>query len=140
MSNNRKNKKVLVFVGIGSNLGNRYKNIKKALYLLKETPAIRVKKLSRLYETAPEGGPRQRNFINGAIKIETSLSPLKLLECLKRIERLLGRKKTLRNGPRPIDLDILFYGNQIINIKRLKIPHPRMFEREFVLKPLQEII
>ncbi len=134
------NKKVLVFLGIGSNLGNRFNNIKKAIYLLKETPCIRFRKLSRLYETAPDGGPRQRNFINGAIKIETQLSPLKLLERLKQIERILGRKKTLKNGPRSIDLDILFYGTRIINIKKLRIPHPRMFEREFVLKPLREII
>lgn len=135
-----KNKKVLVFLGIGSNLGNRHKNIIIALYLLKETPGIRIKKMSRLYETVPEGGPRQRNFINGAIRIETSLSPLKLLERLKHIERLLGRKKTLKDWPRPIDLDILLYGTLVLNNKKLKIPHPRMFEREFVLKPLREII
>lgn len=140
MSSRRKNKKVSVFLGIGSNLGNRFNNIKKAIYLLKETPGIRLREVSRLYETIPEGGPSQRNFINGAIKIETQLSPLKLLERLKQIERILGRKKTVRNGPRPIDLDILFYGTWILNKKKLTIPHPRMFEREFVLTPLRETI
>lgn len=127
-------------MGIGTNLGNRYKNIKKAIILLKKMPDTIVKKISGLYETIPMGGPKQKNFINGVIKIETRLPPLKLLKYLKNIEKVLGRKKMVKNGPRPIDLDILFYGDEVINSKKLKIPHSRMFEREFVLKPLRDII
>ncbi|MBM3253081.1 MAG: 2-amino-4-hydroxy-6-hydroxymethyldihydropteridine diphosphokinase [Candidatus Omnitrophica bacterium] len=136
----KKKERVRVFLGIGTNLGNRYKNIKKAIILLKKMPDTIVKKISGLYETIPMGGPKQKNFINGVIKIETRLPPLKLLKYLKNIEKVLGRKKMVKNGPRPIDLDILFYGDEVINSKKLKIPHSRMFEREFVLKPLRDII
>lgn len=131
---------VSVYLGVGSNLGNRCKNIKKAMSLLEGIPGIKLSKISSLYNTLPVGGPKQRNFLNGAIKIKTNLSPLILLENLKGIEKKLGRRKTIKNGPRQIDLDILFYGNILMNTKKLRIPHPYMFERNFVLKPLKEII
>ncbi len=129
------------FIGIGSNLGDRRENIKRALKFLKKTDGLRIKKISKLYETVPIGGPPQGKFLNGAIRIETNLSPLKLLNILKDIERKIGRKKTrTHNQPRPIDLDILIYGNNRIKTRYLEIPHPRMREREFVLRPLSELI
>lgn len=131
---------VTCFLGIGSNLGNRHKNIEmavKKINVLKETKVI---KLSTVIETQPEGVITQPKFLNSAAKIITSLPPKDLLKQLKRIERELGRIKSLRWGPRTIDLDILFYGDKIIRSKALEVPHPRMREREFVLKPLLEII
>lgn len=128
------------YLGIGSNLGKRRDNILQALKQLKKTGEIKLEKRSRLYQTDPLGGPKQNKFLNAAVKIRTSLKPLPLLKTLKKIEKDLGRKRGLRFGPRPIDLDILLYGSKIIRQDGLVIPHPRMFEREFVLKPLREII
>jgi 2-amino-4-hydroxy-6-hydroxymethyldihydropteridine diphosphokinase len=128
------------FLGIGSNIGNRLSNIKKAIHILRKTEGIKVKKVSTIYQTNPKGGPPQRRFLNGAIKINTSLTSLSLLNKLKEIEKTLGRKKTMRFGPRIIDLDILLYGDEKINRKDLQIPHPRMHKRSFVLKPLKEIL
>ncbi len=131
---------VLSYLAVGSNLGNRRKNIKKALCYLAKTKGIKIEKTSRIYETQSQGGPPQGKFLNAAIKIDTSLSPGVLLVTIKKIEKDLGRKKSVRWAPREIDLDILLYGNKIVKRKYLAIPHPRMFEREFVLKPLREII
>jgi 2-amino-4-hydroxy-6-hydroxymethyldihydropteridine diphosphokinase len=131
---------VVCYLGVGSNLGNRRKNIQKALDYLAKIKGIKIEKSSRIYETKALGGPAQRKFLNAAIKIRTSLRPQLLLVTLKKIEKDLGRKPTVRFGPRPIDLDILLYGNKIIKRKNLAIPHPRMFRREFVLRPLREII
>jgi 2-amino-4-hydroxy-6-hydroxymethyldihydropteridine diphosphokinase len=132
---------VTCYLGIGSNLGDRQKNIRLAVKKINALKGARVIKLSKIIETEPVGGPRGQNkFLNAALKISTNLSPLLLLKNLKRIEKELGRVKTVRYGPRVIDLDILFYGNRIVNRKDLKVPHPRMFEREFVIKPLLEII
>ncbi len=131
---------VFCYLGAGSNLGNRRANIKKALDYLRKTKGIKIEKSSRIYETQAQGGPAQGKFLNAAIKIKTSATPHLLLKTLKRIEKDLGRKKNVRFGPRKIDLDILLYGNKIIKRKGLVIPHPRMFTREFVLRPLREII
>ncbi|MEW6170356.1 MAG: 2-amino-4-hydroxy-6-hydroxymethyldihydropteridine diphosphokinase [Candidatus Omnitrophota bacterium] len=128
------------YLGIGSNLGRRQINIKKAIELLKQLPNTKLTKISKLIETRPVGGPKQRKFLNAAIEIKTSLKPLILLKALKKIEKDLGRVKTIKNGPRVIDLDILFYNEKNIHEKNLIIPHPRMFQRDFVLKPLGEII
>jgi len=131
---------VVCYLGLGSNLGNRRKNIKKALDHLAKTRGIKIEKTSRIYETKAIGGPLQGKFLNAAIKIKTSLTPHLLLKTVKNIEKDLGRRRTVRWGPREIDLDILLYGNKIIKRKNLIIPHPRMFSREFVLRPLREII
>ena len=129
----------IVYLGIGSNLGDRAANIEKALALLKEHEDIKVLSVSALIETDPEGPP-QGKFLNGAIKIDTDLMPLDLLTQLKIIERRLGRTKTEPNAPRPMDLDILFYDDVVImKGKTLAIPHPRLAQRLFVLKPLSEI-
>ena len=132
---------VICYLGVGSNLGDRNRNIKEAIKeinLLKDTKII---KISKIIETKPVGGPSaQGNFLNAALKIQTRISPLKLLKDLKKIEKGLGRVKTVRFGPRAIDLDILFYGDRIINTKDLTIPHPKLFARDFVIKPLSEVI
>lgn len=131
----------ICYLGVGTNLGDRHKNIKTAIKEINALSNTKVIKTSKLIETKPQGGPlNQNDFLNGALKINTKLSPAVLLKQLKRIERSLGRKKTVRNGPRVIDLDILLYGDKIIDTKRLIVPHPRMFERDFVITPLSEII
>lgn len=130
----------ICYLGIGSNLGNRKKNINLAIKKIGALNKTKVIKLSKIIETEPVGGPgRQPKFLNAALKIRTELSPLKLLKNLKKIEKELGRTKTIRYGPRIIDLDILFYADKIINRKDLKIPHPKIFEREFVIRPLLEV-
>lgn len=128
-----------VYIGIGSNLGDRQKNIDLAIEHLRNTPLIVVEKVSSIYETDPVGGVPQGKFLNGVMRIKTALSPRALLTRLKEIERALGRTETVRFGPRLIDLDILTYGDLDIDEEGLTIPHPRMHEREFVLRGLKEI-
>ena len=131
----------ICYLGLGSNLGNRRLNIKKAVKKIKLLKTTKVLKQSPLIQTDPAGGPLgQPKFLNAALKINTGLSPLKLLKELKNIEKELGRKKSARNSARIIDLDILLYGDKVIRAKRLIIPHPRMFVRDFVIKPLMEVI
>ena len=132
---------VTCYLGIGSNLGDREKFIKLAIKKINALKGTKIIKVSKIIETKPIGGPKgQGKFLNAALKIKTNTSPLVLLKGLKSIEKELGRVKTVSYGPRVIDLDILFYGNRIINRKDLKVPHPKIFEREFVIKPLLEII
>lgn len=129
------------YLGIGSNLGDRRKNISSAIKKIKALKDTKVIKVSRLIETEPVGGPAgQPKFLNGALKIKTNLPPLTLLKEIKKIEKELGRAKTVRYGPRVIDLDILLYADKIIKSKALTIPHPKMFIRDFVIRPLSEII
>ncbi|MFA5276290.1 MAG: 2-amino-4-hydroxy-6-hydroxymethyldihydropteridine diphosphokinase [Candidatus Omnitrophota bacterium] len=131
----------ICFLGIGSNLGQRRKNIKLALERIRGVKNTKIIKLSRIRETEPVGGPEgQKKFLNAAIKIDTQLLPLDLLRKLKAIENELGRKQAVRWGPRTMDLDILLYGDKIIERQELKVPHPRLMERDFVLKPLLELI
>ena len=132
---------MVVYLGVGSNLGNRRENIKEAVRKISLLNKTKVLKLSRLLQTEPVGGPAgQRKFLNAALKIETALTPLILLKKLKIIEETLGRIKTVRNGPRVIDLDILLYSDLKIKNKTLMVPHPAMFKRDFVMKPLSEVI
>ncbi|MDP2939112.1 MAG: 2-amino-4-hydroxy-6-hydroxymethyldihydropteridine diphosphokinase [Candidatus Omnitrophota bacterium] len=126
------------FIGIGSNLGDREKNIKSAIKLLKKSK-IKILKESSLIETKPIGFSKQGKFLNGVLQIETKLEPQKLLQTLKSIEKKLGRIKTFKNGPRTIDLDILTYNDKVIKSRNLTIPHPRIFKRSFVINPLKEI-
>ncbi len=128
----------IVYLGIGSNLGDRRDNIEKAIAFLKKEK-MKVLKLATLIETEPVGGPKQGKFLNSVVKIQTELEPQKLLKVLKSIENQMGRVKTVQDGPRPIDLDILLYDNLKLNTPSLTIPHPRMLERDFVLIPLKEI-
>lgn len=120
-------------------MGHRLNNCKKALTLLNNTPHIQVLKQSTWVETKPVGFTQQKKFMNGACKIKTTLSPLKLLSTLQKIERQLGRKKTFRWGPRCIDLDILVFDHFKMNSKRLTLPHPEIKNRSFILKALKEL-
>ncbi|MCX7792956.1 MAG: 2-amino-4-hydroxy-6-hydroxymethyldihydropteridine diphosphokinase [Thermodesulfovibrionales bacterium] len=129
---------VIVYIGIGSNLGNREENCLRAIRLM-EGRGIRVLKRSSLYETEPWGVTDQPLFINMVIEAETDLKPEELLSELKSIECIMGRVETIKWGPRIIDLDILFYNDLILKSPELKIPHPYIQERSFVLKPLSEI-
>ena len=128
-----------IYLGIGSNLGDRYANIRAAVELMGKIDGLKVKEISSLYETEPCGGPPQGKFLNGVVEVETQLSPRELLEKLKEIERRLGRVKTVANGPRTIDLDILLYQDLVVDEEDLKIPHPRVTQRRFALEPLAEL-
>lgn len=130
-------KGVEVYLGLGSNLGDRVGNLKSALERLSEKVAI--KKISSIYETEPLYYTEQPMFFNAVIKGVTILDPLELLSLVKGIETDLGRQPGFRNAPRIIDIDILFYGERIIRTDELTIPHPRITERAFVLVPLAEI-
>jgi 2-amino-4-hydroxy-6-hydroxymethyldihydropteridine diphosphokinase len=127
-----------VHIGIGSNLGDREARCTGALENLRRR-GVRVTKVSSQFETDPWGVPDQPKFINMAVEAETALSPDDLLTVLKEIEHEMGREETSRYGPRVIDLDILFYGNQVIESGRLRVPHPLLHLRDFVLLPLSEI-
>ena len=125
------------YIGLGSNLGDKEDNIKKAIDLMKEK--CKILEVSSLYKTEPVGYKNQDWFLNCTVEIKINFLPHELLIFLKSIEKKLGRVKTIKNGPRTIDLDILFYGNEVIKTNNLTIPHPRLHERLFVLEPLKEI-
>lgn len=127
------------YIGIGSNLGDRENNIKRAIAQLRSTRGVKIEKISKFYQTKPEEFLNQGDFLNGVIYLQTFLSPQRLFRRLKKIEKDLGRHKTFRFGPRIIDLDVLLYDNQRIKSKALTIPHPRMYRRDFVLKPLKDV-
>jgi 2-amino-4-hydroxy-6-hydroxymethyldihydropteridine diphosphokinase len=129
-----------VYIGLGSNLGDREQTIRKALELLESDPEMDVVAVSSLRETDPVGFTDQPKFLNGAAALRTELSPRALLERLLQIERELGRERSgPRYGPRTIDLDLLLYGSEEVDEPGLEIPHPRLAEREFVLEPLAEL-
>lgn len=128
----------IVYIGIGSNLGDREENCERAIKLLIKN-GITVTKRSSMIETEPWGVKEQPKFINMAVELETCLKPDELLHLLKNIEGEVGRSTTTRWGPRVIDLDILLYNDLIMKTPELEIPHPGIKEREFVLKPLAEI-
>ncbi len=135
----RKGGPAMVYLGLGSNVGDREEYIEQAGFLLEKNPNIQVIKRSSNYETEAEGGGDQAPFINAAVEIRTKLEPHRLLEVCQEIETVLGREREMEWGPRTIDIDILLYGNEIISDDKLQIPHPMMHERVFVLKPLKEI-
>ncbi|HXG76790.1 MAG TPA: 2-amino-4-hydroxy-6-hydroxymethyldihydropteridine diphosphokinase [Gaiellaceae bacterium] len=128
------------YVGLGANLGAREETIARALELLAATPGVQVAAVSSLRETDPVGPLAQPDFLNGAALLETSLSPRELLDALLEIERRLGRVRDgTRWGPRTIDLDLLLYGEQVVEEPGLRVPHPRLHERRFALEPLAEL-
>jgi 2-amino-4-hydroxy-6-hydroxymethyldihydropteridine diphosphokinase len=128
-----------VFVGVGSNIGDRSAYLQKALDAIGLLPSTTVIQSSSVYETSPVGNHDQPRFLNAVIELSTSLLPGELLKRLQRIEKDLGRTKTVHWGPRTIDLDILLYDDRVIISKGLTIPHPRLEERRFVLVPLVEL-
>ncbi len=128
---------VTAYLGLGSNMGNRQDNLDKALDLLSQR--LPLGQVSPIYVTEPLGNINQPRFLNLVCQIYTRLVPLELLALAKGIELKLGRAPGTSNAPRPIDIDILFYGDQVIETPELVIPHPRLTERAFVLIPLAEI-
>ncbi|MCG3768532.1 MAG: 2-amino-4-hydroxy-6-hydroxymethyldihydropteridine pyrophosphokinase [Nitrospira sp.] len=131
-----------VFIGFGSNVGDRLDFCDRAVTLLSLLPHSQLLGVSLLYETEPVNDHAQPGdgwFLNGVVQIETDITPNSLLTILREIERALGRDEENRSGPRTIDLDILFYGQQIIDEPDLAVPHPRMHQRRFVLMPLNEL-
>ncbi|NWF65287.1 MAG: 2-amino-4-hydroxy-6-hydroxymethyldihydropteridine diphosphokinase [Chloroflexi bacterium] len=125
------------YLALGSNLGNRLSNLKNAISNL--APQMDVKKKSLVYETPPWGYADQPPFLNQAVMVQTYMEPENLLGHLKRLETVLGREPSFENGPRLIDMDILFYDDLILNTPPLVIPHPRLHTRAFVLVPLNDI-
>ncbi len=128
----------VVYLGIGSNIGDREDNCLKAISLLEEN-GLKITKRSSLHETEPWGVKNQPQFVNMAVEAETDLSPRELLVILKKIENAMGRLPEKKWGPRIIDIDILMYDDLKINEADLTVPHPLMHERAFVLVPLSEI-
>ena len=129
----------IAYLGLGSNVGDRQANIDAAIRAIDALPGTEVMKVSTIIETEPVGGPPQGPFLNGAVEIDTELTPRQLLDAVKGIERGLGRVRTVKDGPRTIDIDILLYGDLSVREDGLRIPHPRMHERDFVKIPLREI-
>ncbi len=127
-----------VFIAIGTNLGDKEENIRQSIKKMEQNN-IHIIKKSNVYKTMPYGYKNQPVFLNCVVQAETMLSPEELLYTLLSIEKQMGRKRKIHWGPRIIDLDIIFYDNLIINSSNLKIPHPDMQNREFVLKPLCDI-
>jgi 2-amino-4-hydroxy-6-hydroxymethyldihydropteridine diphosphokinase len=127
------------FVGIGSNLGDRETHLRTALEALATEDGIDVVAVSRLRETEPVGPVEQGPFLNGAVQVATELPPQELLARLLNIEERLGRVRGERFGPRTIDLDLLVYGDEIVDEPGLTVPHPRLHERRFALEPLAEL-
>jgi 2-amino-4-hydroxy-6-hydroxymethyldihydropteridine diphosphokinase len=130
---------VSVLIGIGSNLGDRAANIRRGLALLERPPDVEIVRLSSVRETEPVGGPPQGRYLNAAAEARTTLAPLPLLDALLEVEAAVGRVRSVPNAPRELDLDLLLYGDRIIDLPRLQVPHPRLLERAFVLEPLAEI-
>jgi 2-amino-4-hydroxy-6-hydroxymethyldihydropteridine diphosphokinase len=128
-----------IYLGLGSNMGDKEQNLARAIALIAQSEKINVTRQSSLYITAPWGKTDQDAFLNQVIEIETELMPVALLHVLQEIEIKLGRLRNEKWGPRMIDLDILLYGEEIIDLQELKIPHPYLYARLFVLIPLQEI-
>lgn len=129
----------IVYISIGTNIGERLCNLQNAVRLLREHPAINVEHISSIYETDPVGFVDQAAFLNIVVKVTTSLAPQQMLTACQSIETELGRVRLIRWGPRSIDLDILLFNHENIETESLIVPHERMYERAFVLVPLCEI-
>jgi 2-amino-4-hydroxy-6-hydroxymethyldihydropteridine diphosphokinase len=127
-----------VYLSLGSNIGDRARNLRAALEQL-AAPDLRIVRTSPAYETEPLEYTAQRWFLNLVAEARTELLPMQLLLRIGRVERALGRVRTVPKGPRTIDIDILFYGRTIVRTAKLEIPHPRMAERRFVLAPLADL-
>jgi 2-amino-4-hydroxy-6-hydroxymethyldihydropteridine diphosphokinase len=130
---------VFAFLGLGSNVGDRLAYLQQGVDRLEEERRIRVDAVSSIYETAPVGGPPQDPYLNMALRVATTASPHGLLRACQRAERAAGRVRTVRWGPRTLDVDVLLYADRRIATRRLVVPHPRLVERPFVLIPLIEV-
>ncbi|UXS67674.1 2-amino-4-hydroxy-6-hydroxymethyldihydropteridine diphosphokinase [Staphylococcus chromogenes] len=130
---------VEAYLGLGSNIGDREQQLKEAIERLQLEAHIEVKRVSSMYETKPVGYVEQPDFLNLCVQVQTTLEPEELLDRCLSIEQALHRVRKERWGPRTMDIDVLLYGDSIIETKRLTVPHPRMTERAFVIIPLNEI-
>ena len=128
-----------VYLGLGSNLGDREAMLREAIRAL-ESPQLRILRVSPVYETEPQDVPGQHWFLNLVVEAETELFPLQLLQRTGKVEAQLGRRRLAPKGPRSIDVDILLFGNTIVSTTRLEIPHPRFRARRFVLAPLADLV
>ncbi|SDZ97220.1 2-amino-4-hydroxy-6-hydroxymethyldihydropteridine diphosphokinase [Microbulbifer marinus] len=128
-----------VYIGLGSNLAEPEKQLRSALEAMDTIPATRLLRSSSFYRSAPVGPGEQPDYINAVAELETELAPLALLDRLQAIEAAHGRERSIRWGARTLDLDILLFGREQIDVPRLQVPHPRMAERNFVLLPLAEL-
>ncbi|MEM8641034.1 MAG: 2-amino-4-hydroxy-6-hydroxymethyldihydropteridine diphosphokinase [Cyanobacteria bacterium P01_G01_bin.54] len=126
-------------IALGSNLGDSAQILAQAIQKLNEHPHIQINAVSPWYQTTPVGGPPQPDYLNGCATLMTKLTPLALLDVLLQLEQCFGRVRRERWGPRSLDLDLLFYAQQIIALPQLTVPHPRMRDRAFVLVPLADI-
>lgn len=132
-------KEITAYIGMGSNLGERRQNLKEAREKIAALPGVRAGRSSSFYETEPVGYAEQGKFINSVLEIHTRLEAPVLLEKLLEIEASLKRERLVRFGPRTLDLDLLFYGEEVIRREELTVPHPRLHQRAFVLVPLAEL-
>ena len=130
---------IKIYLGLGSNVGNREKNMVSAIEYL-EKAGVKIMRRSHLYETEPVGFTDQDWFLNMVVEGETEFEPPELAEILSGVEKKVGRTKTFKWGPRVIDIDLLFYGNRLVHSKNLTVPHKHLHERQFVLKPLFELV
>ncbi len=130
---------ITAYIGLGTNLGDRRGALEMALREMHQPPIIYIERVSSVYETAPVGVTEQPDFLNAVARVVTTLPPRALLDALLNLENKMGRVRTLRWGPRVIDLDLLIYGDASIAESGLEVPHPRLRERAFVLGPLAEI-
>lgn len=130
---------VIAYLGLGANLGDRWANLREALRMLASCPGLRLLRCSRVYETEPWGVTEQPRFLNCVAEVASTLDPEALLACCKEVESLMGRLPGPRWGPRLIDIDILLYGTQVVELPHLEIPHPRLHLRAFALAPLAEL-
>ena len=129
----------VAYIALGSNVGNREATLRAAVAALDVRPGVRVTRASGFIETEPEGGPPQGAYLNAVAEVRTSLGPHELLAVLQEVEAARGRRRTVRWGPRTLDLDLLLYGDRVIQEPDLIVPHPRMHLRRFVLAPLCEL-
>ncbi|MGP0066915.1 MAG: 2-amino-4-hydroxy-6-hydroxymethyldihydropteridine diphosphokinase [Isosphaeraceae bacterium] len=130
----------IALIGLGSNLGDRRAALEGAIAALSTTPGVFVRKVSAFHETEPVGGPPgQGKYLNGAAVLETTLEPLALLRVLQEVEARFGRVRTVRDGERTLDLDLLLFDDRIIDTPEIIVPHPRYAGRRFVLEPLSEV-
>lgn len=127
------------YVAFGSNIGDAKENIRDAVRALDSVPGVRVECVSDFYETKPWGYESQQNFVNACARLSTDVTSFTLLGVCLGIEAGIGRERLIKNGPRIIDIDLLIYENETVNTEELVLPHPRMFERDFVLVPLKDV-
>lgn len=130
---------MIVYLGLGSNIGNRAEYLSEAVDAIRKLDACTVKQISSIYETEPWGDMDQPDFLNQVVEVETQLGPRGILSECKKIEKTLGRKNGKTGEPRTIDIDLLLYGDRIVEETGVQVPHPRIRMRRFVLVPLKEI-